>query len=79
MKVPMAYLLCAWVLWGAVLNSFLDPGKIDPDKLLIWSVREAFETKQDCDAALKRVSGSKPPTGLLKCLPDTVDPRSKSN
>ncbi len=77
MKAPMAYLLCAWVLWLATLNigaeQIQDPA--DTERF----VRAAFETKKDCDAALMRGQPLiKLPSHLL-CLPDTVDPRAKSN
>lgn len=56
-------LACAWVLWG--VHEIAE--KLVPI--------EGFETKDGCELALKGIKEGKAYFGL-KCLPDTIDPRT---
>jgi hypothetical protein len=73
MKASAVILWCAWVLW---FNGTLI-GKADG-----WLINSAHDTRDECWTAASRIPGAKYSDSsigelltLIKCLPDTIDPR----
>ena len=68
---------CAWVLWASPIT-LSDSWSIPPVSQVAFSSRAECErvAEAEKDEQFKRlVTREKRPQGILKCLPDTVDPR----